>query len=77
MSHHYPTITPHLGVSDGAAALDFYAKAFGAKEETRFQTAGRHRRSTRSSGSTTRWSRSVWPSPTSTWPSPTRTSRCT
>ena len=39
MSHHYPTMTPHLGVRDGAAALDFYARAFGAKEEARFQTA--------------------------------------
>ena len=39
MSHHYPTLTPHLGVKDGAAAIDFYAKAFGATEETRFQTS--------------------------------------
>jgi PhnB protein len=37
MSTHYPTITPHLAVADGAAALDFYAKAFGAKERARFQ----------------------------------------
>jgi PhnB protein len=37
MSSHYPTITAHLGVADGAAALDFYAEAFGAKELTRFQ----------------------------------------
>jgi PhnB protein len=37
MSTHYPTITAHLGVADGAAALEFYAKAFGATERLRFQ----------------------------------------
>jgi PhnB protein len=39
MSHHYPTLTPHLGVKDGAAAIAFYAEAFGATEEARFQTS--------------------------------------
>ncbi|MBA2641065.1 MAG: VOC family protein [Nocardioidaceae bacterium] len=38
MSHHYPTITPHLGVDDAAAAIAFYTAAFGAAEESRFQT---------------------------------------
>ena len=36
MSHHYPTLTPHLGVDDPAAALTFYADAFGAVERVRF-----------------------------------------
>ena len=36
MSHHYPTITPHLGINDPAAALEFYAKAFGAEELSRY-----------------------------------------
>jgi PhnB protein len=31
----YPTITPHLAITDVAAALDFYAKAFGAEERLR------------------------------------------
>jgi PhnB protein len=39
MTSHYPTLTPHLGVADGAAALDFYAAAFGATEQARFQTS--------------------------------------
>jgi PhnB protein len=33
--HRYPAITPHLGVDDPGAALDFYARAFGAKELVR------------------------------------------
>jgi PhnB protein len=32
---HYPPITPHLGVDDPGAALDFYARAFGAQELVR------------------------------------------
>jgi PhnB protein len=32
---HYPTITPHLAITDVAAALDFYATAFGARERLR------------------------------------------
>lgn len=32
----YPTLTPHLAVRDAAAALDFYAQAFGAQELQRF-----------------------------------------
>jgi PhnB protein len=32
---HYPPITPHLAITDVAAALDFYAKAFGAEERLR------------------------------------------
>lgn len=31
----YPTITPHLAISDVGAALDFYPKAFGAQERLR------------------------------------------
>jgi uncharacterized glyoxalase superfamily protein PhnB len=34
----YQTITPHLIVSDGAKAIDFYKKAFGAQENGRFMT---------------------------------------
>jgi PhnB protein len=33
---HYPPITPHLAVSDGAAAIAFYERAFGAEEVRRF-----------------------------------------
>jgi PhnB protein len=33
--HRYPTITPHLGVDDPAAALDFYERAFDARELVR------------------------------------------
>ncbi|HZA77879.1 MAG TPA: VOC family protein [Acidimicrobiales bacterium] len=33
--HRYPTITPHLAVDDPAAALDFYERAFGARELVR------------------------------------------
>ena len=32
---HYPPITPHLAVSDVAAALDFYPRAFDARERLR------------------------------------------
>jgi PhnB protein len=32
----YRTVTPHLYVKGGAEALDFYKKAFGAKELSRF-----------------------------------------
>ena len=32
----FHTITPHLIVSDGARAIEFYKKAFGAQEEERF-----------------------------------------
>jgi PhnB protein len=35
--HRYPTITPHLGVDDPGAALDFYAQAFGAEELVRLR----------------------------------------
>jgi len=31
----YPTITPYLCVDDGAAAIDFYTRVFGAKERMR------------------------------------------
>jgi len=34
----FHTITPALIVSDGAKALDFYKKAFGAQENERFMT---------------------------------------
>jgi PhnB protein len=39
--HRYPTITPHLGVDDPAAALDFYKRAFGARELVRLALPGR------------------------------------
>jgi PhnB protein len=32
---HYPSITPHLAITDVAGALDFYAKAFDAEERLR------------------------------------------
>ena len=32
---HYPPITPHLAITDIAAALDFYATALGATERLR------------------------------------------
>jgi PhnB protein len=32
---HYPPITPHLAITDVAAALDFYTKAFDAQERLR------------------------------------------
>jgi|SRR5215207_4967852 len=31
----YPTITPHLAITDVGAALEFYPKAFGARERLR------------------------------------------
>lgn len=31
----YPTVTPHLAITDVAAALEFYPKAFGAQERLR------------------------------------------
>ncbi len=34
---HYHTITPYIIVSDAAAAIDFYARAFGAEEIARMQ----------------------------------------
>jgi uncharacterized glyoxalase superfamily protein PhnB len=34
----FHTITPHLVVSDGAKAIEFYKKAFGAQERERFMT---------------------------------------
>jgi PhnB protein len=37
----YHSITPYLIVDGGAAALDFYAKAFGAKEIMRFEQGGK------------------------------------
>jgi PhnB protein len=33
--HRYPTITPHLAADDPAAALDFYKRAFDARELVR------------------------------------------
>jgi len=36
MSHHYPNLTPHLGVDDPGTAIDFYAAAFGITERSRF-----------------------------------------
>jgi PhnB protein len=35
-----PMLVPHLVVDDGAAALDFYAKAFGAEEMVRLPGPG-------------------------------------
>ena len=35
----YHTLTPFIAVSDGAAAIDFYIAAFGAKELSRFSDA--------------------------------------
>lgn len=32
---HYPPISPHLAIDDVAAALEFYPRAFGAKERAR------------------------------------------
>ena len=34
----FHTLTPHLIVADGAAAIEFYKKAFGAREDTRLTT---------------------------------------
>lgn len=36
----YHSITPYLIVDDGAAALDFYQRAFGAKEAVRMEMPG-------------------------------------
>ena len=36
----YRTVTPYLTVNDGAAALDFYARAFGARESERMPGPG-------------------------------------
>jgi PhnB protein len=36
----YHTATPHLIVNDGAGAIEFYKKAFGAEELMRFPGAG-------------------------------------
>jgi PhnB protein len=36
----YPTATPHLVVADVAAAIEFYARAFGAEEMFRLTTPG-------------------------------------
>lgn len=34
----FHTLTPHIVVSDGAAAIEFYKKAFGAQENSRLMT---------------------------------------
>src|SRR3990167_10340096 len=36
----YHSITPYLIVSDGAKAIEFYKRAFGAKEEMRMEAPG-------------------------------------
>src|SRR5215472_15333003 len=36
----YHTVTPYLTVNDGARALDFYARAFGAREAMRMPGPG-------------------------------------
>src|SRR3954466_15012487 len=36
----YHSVTPYLIVHDGAAALDFYQRAFGAKECVRMEAPG-------------------------------------
>jgi PhnB protein len=36
----YHTVTPYLTVNDGARALDFYARAFGARETVRMPGPG-------------------------------------
>ena len=36
----YRTITPYLVVNDGAAAMEFYRRAFGAKEVMRMEAPG-------------------------------------
>lgn len=36
----YATVTPYLAVSDAAAAIDWYKKAFGARELTRMPAPG-------------------------------------
>ena len=34
----YHTVTPYLAVDDAAEAIDYYTKAFGAKERVRMET---------------------------------------
>jgi PhnB protein len=36
----YHTLTPYLAVDDAAAAIDFYKRAFGAKEKVRMDAPG-------------------------------------
>ncbi len=36
----YRTVTPYLAVDDAAAAIDYYKKAFGAKERGRMEAPG-------------------------------------
>ena len=36
----YHTVTPYIIVSDASAAIDFYARAFGAVEQARIQAPG-------------------------------------
>jgi PhnB protein len=36
----YRTVTPYLSVDDGAAAIEFYKQAFGAKERGRMEAPG-------------------------------------
>lgn len=38
MSDKYPTVTPYLVIQGAAQAIDFYEKAFGAKETLRMDT---------------------------------------
>ncbi len=41
--HGFHTLTPHIVVGDGAAAIEFYKKAFGAQEMSRLLTPdGKH-----------------------------------
>jgi hypothetical protein len=40
MSTNYPTVIPMLAYEDGAAALDWLAKAFGFRERTRMKGIG-------------------------------------
>ena len=48
------TVAPYLAIKDAAAALDFYAKAFGATETYRLAVPDAS--ATRRSASATRWS---------------------
>ena len=50
----YHTVTPYLAVDDAAEAIEFYKKAFGAKERVRMDGPGRQDRRTPSSRSATR-----------------------
>ena len=36
----YHTVTPYLSVEDGASAIDYYKRAFGAKERARMEAPG-------------------------------------